>query len=163
MWIPSTHRKTWVWSHVPVSPQLWEAETGGCLVRAGGQPRPDSVEKPCLMWKVIKQDTGPSSLASVHTPLPQIYSVISTSFNSIIFLITANGAQSIESMRGESHGGGPEKGPAALEGKRRGNTPEQRCRGQAGLRGGVQEIEQKVGRSLDRQQTHFASTLQSGR
>lgn len=89
--------------------------------------------------------------------------MITPSFNSIVFLIIASRAQSIESTGGESHGGGPVKGHTALKGNRRGNTGEQK-QGERGLRGGIQEVEtegKKVPQSSSK--THFASISQPGR
>lgn len=57
-------------SHVPLTPQLWETETGESLVYPGGQPSPDSVGKPCL----VESDTAGHLLLlePVHTPHTQI-------------------------------------------------------------------------------------------
>lgn len=66
---------------------------------------------------------------------------MTSSLNSAVFPVTADGAQSIQSSRGKSHGGGPEQGHTASEGNGKGNTGKQRRTGERGLRGGVQEGE----------------------
>lgn len=65
---------------------------------------------------------------------------MTTSFNSVILLITADRAQSIESMEEESHG--PENVYTVLGEDARGNTGKQSGGEKVGLGvGGIQEVE----------------------